>query len=193
MGKNAGRMVSDMGGAPYDQKNKDDYRDITKRIEAALKKIKGDKTIPATEAELCKLAKCSRGTLRNRKWPLEQLKEIKKKRKEQKDAKRKRITRAHLTAVEVHIEDNNKLEDQLEKSRTEIAVWFHKFKNIEEENKKLRRANKALQTARQQLQKQVDEYQRQSDGSRPALEPGQVENVVVPFPQADQNKKSPNA
>jgi phosphatidate phosphatase PAH1 len=172
-----------MGGAPYDERNEKDYANITKRIEAGLEKIKTDETVPATGAELCKLAKCSRGTLRNREWPLERLKEIKKKRKEKKARKRNRITRDHLTAVEVHVEDKNKLKDQLKKSRTEAAVWFHKFQNMEAENKRLRRANNHLQSTKQHLQEQLDETQRELLKLKPATEGVQAESVVVPFPQ----------
>lgn len=184
-----------MGMAPYDKRNEKDYADITVRIEAVLKRMENNDTIPATEAELCKLAKCSRGTLRNRKWPLERLKEIKKERKKKKGGRRKRITRAHLTAVEVHIEDKNRLEAQLEKSRAEAAKWFHKFMDSEKENKKLRRVNEGLRAARQQLQqKQVDEYQQSgSEGSKSATEQGRIDKVVVPFPQAGQAEESAEA
>ena len=168
-----------MGRAPYDERNEKDYADVTKRIEDALKKMEDDKTIPATEAELCKLAKCSRGTLRNRQWPLERLKEIKKKRKGEKS--------------DVPVEDENELEDQLKNSRTEAARWFYKFKNMEEENKKLSRANEHLQTTKQRLQERVDELERELCRLKPTAEHGQVENVVVPFPQSNQGTKPADA
>ena len=177
-----------MGGAPYDKRNAEDYAAITKRIKAALKKIKKDSSIPATEASLCKLAECSRGTLRNRKCPLEELKKIKEARKKKADRKRTRISREHLTEVEVHIKDKHTLKRQLNKSRTEIAVWVHKFKNVEDENKKLSRANKVLSSARQKLQEQVDEYERRFGKLKPALESGRDGRVIVPFPHAGQGE-----
>lgn len=173
-----------MGGAPYDERNEEDFQELTKRLEAGLEKIGADSGIRATEAALCKLARCSRGTLRHRKWPLEQLKAIKAKRKQ------KVGEEGVPGGAEDQIEDEERLEDRLKKSRTEAAVWFHKFKDEEKENQRLRRANAALQTARQRLQTQLDKAQRELPGLRPDAEQGRAENVVVPFPQADQGGKS---
>lgn len=179
-----------MSPAPYDERNKNDFDDMTQRIEDALKMIEDDETIPATEAKLCKLAKCNRGTLRNREWPLDRLKEIKKKRKEDKGGKRKRITRAHLIAVEVHIEDKNKLDAQLKNCRSEAAKWFHKFMDYEEENKRLKRANESLRIKHQRLQEQADEAERELHWLRSAAEKGEIDNVVVPFPRGAHGGKS---
>jgi DNA-binding GntR family transcriptional regulator len=63
--------------APYDDRNKADFNEITQNIKAALKVLERDPGIPVTEASLAELAKCSRGTLRNRVWPLERLGAIK--------------------------------------------------------------------------------------------------------------------
>lgn len=174
-----------MGGAPYDERNAEDFRELTERLEAGLKKIGADSGIPATEAALCKLARCSRGTLRHRKWPLERLKAIKAKRKQKAGEKDKGIP----GGVEDQIEGEERLEDRLKKSRTEAAVWFHKFKDEEKENQRLRRANAALQTARQRLQAQLDEARGELLRLRPDSEQGRAENVVVPFPQADRGGK----
>lgn len=167
-----------MGGAPYDERNAKDYDGMTKRIEAALEIIEDDETVPATEAELCKLAKCSRGTLRNRKWPLEQLKAIKKARKEKSDPEHDEDSSDGRTVNEILTEENKKLKEQLDKSRTEAAEWVDKYQNMVQENKKLRRANNILAVSRQKLKEAVGEYERQFG----KLDRGQGENVVVPFP-----------
>lgn len=176
-----------MGAAPYDERNKNDFDDMTKRIEDALKIIEDDKTIPATQAKLCQLAKCSRGTLLNRKWPIERLKAIKDKR--EKGHKRKRITREHFSAVEVHIEDKNNLQAQLKESRDEAARWFHKYKDSEKEIKRLKRAHEGLRTKNQRLQQQLDEAEQELRRLNSTAQQGRIENVIVPFPQVDQERR----
>src|SRR5436190_1649422 len=73
--------------APYDGRNAADFLQIGKNISLALDQIAVDKTIPATEESLANLAGCSRGTLRNRQWPLVRLREIKQARKTETEEK----------------------------------------------------------------------------------------------------------
>jgi hypothetical protein len=148
--------------APYDARNQADYLLISNSIEAALNLMGIDPTVPATEASLAKLAGCSRGTLRNRKYPLERLKAIKVRRAEQRKGKNRpvRITPAHRVAVEVHIDEKKILQGQLEKSRCEIAVWVNKYSDLENEVKKLYRVRNVLQEGKKLLEEQIEELKK---------------------------------
>lgn len=148
-----------MEKAPYDEKNQADYAEMTGRIELALKKLREDSSIPATEVSLSQLAECSRNTLRNRKYPIEQLKLIKKFRAEKIKGKSSRITKAHHLSVDVHIEENKALNYRLNQSRAEVAVWVNKFFSLEAEVKKLRRLNELLQKGKKKLESQLEEAQ----------------------------------
>lgn len=130
--------------APYDERNASDYREMSRRIADALEEIERDPDIPVTQKELAKRAKCNRGTLRNRGYPLTRLRDIAAKRKENSRGKSKKITREHRTEVEVHIEDKKRLLEQIEKIRTEAATWFNKSNESEEAKGKIEREKEAL-------------------------------------------------
>jgi hypothetical protein len=150
--------------APYDERNELDYREMSKRVADALEEIDRDPSIPATQNELVKRAKCSRGTLRNRRWPLERLKNISAKRKETNRVRNRKITLEHRTTVEVHIEDKRRLLEQLEKSRDEAAIWYDKYKDVESEKNKLLRINELLIGENTSLKKRVDDLVKRLDG-----------------------------
>lgn len=152
-----------MSKAPYDERNEADYRAISNKIEIALNLIAADLTIPATEASLAELAGCSRGTLRNRVYPLERLKSLKQLRT--KNRRTARISPAHRIAVEVHIDEKKNLREQLNKSRSEVAVWVSKYSDLEREVKKLQRlkdvllkGNRLLEEQNQKLREFLEEH-----------------------------------
>ena len=124
--------------APYDEKNAADFERISKNISLALEKIANDSLIPATEQSLADLAGCSRGTPRNREWPLIRLREIKRERKSEgqpvktpHEHEREKSKEAELAA-------------SLKASRTEAARWFDKYREVETDNRKLKRGNELL-------------------------------------------------
>lgn len=148
--------------APYDQRNQADYLEITRRIEAALELIRNDSTISATQKSLADLARCCRGTLHHRKVPLECLKEIKRKRAlEKSKPKLSRITSAHRLSVDIHLRDKRNLEEQLDKSRSEAAIWVNKYLGLEREFGKLRRLADALLQGKVLLERQVEKLLRE--------------------------------
>jgi hypothetical protein len=144
--------VADVAGAPYDERNEADFRDMSVRIAEALERLEIDLTIPATEESLAGLAGCSRGTLRHRGWPLKRLKEIKQSRKEKKDEEGGDIPPGEVDIVEILSRDKKSLLDQLKKSRGEVALWVEKYRQLEEETKKLRRLITMLQEAKKSLE-----------------------------------------
>ena len=62
---------------PFDERNQQDFMLVTKRIQDALELMANDRRVKRTETNLARLAGCSRGTLRNRQWPMEQLQKLK--------------------------------------------------------------------------------------------------------------------
>lgn len=148
-----------MNKAPYDERNQADYLAISNNIEVALNLIATDHTVPATEVSLAELAGCSRGTLRNRVYPLARLRAIKNGRAEQRKLTKRsaRVTAAQRVAVEVHIDEKIRLQAQLDKSRFETAVWVNKHTDLERKFKKLNRMKDVLLEGKTLLEKQVEE------------------------------------
>ena len=170
-----------MNKAPYDKRNEADFQEVTENIEAALTLLERDPSIPATEANLAKRAKCSRGTLRHRKWPLQRLKAIKHGPEHVEDDTPIKITREHLKTVEVHIEEKKQLSKKLDDSRSETAVWVVKHGESQSEKKKLLRAIEVLKKARstdedkiRALSRRVAELEQSN-----SVEPSNA--VVLPF------------
>lgn len=150
-----------MNKAPYDERNQADYLAISQKIEEALRLISDDQKLPATEVSLANLAGCSRGTLRNRVYPLERLRAIKKQRSEQSKAKNRsvRVSAAHRVSVEVHIDEKKRLVWMLEKSRSEIAVWEDRCSELEKEIEGLNRVKDFLLQSREIPKEGIDELQ----------------------------------
>lgn len=138
-----------MNRLPYDERNARDYSLITQNIDDALEKLKENLNLPATEVVLAKLAGCSRGTLRNRVYPIEKLKEIKIARAEKEDKPRTvRITSAQRIEVNIHIEEKKILAEQLKQSRSEIGVWVNKYFELERSYNHLERSLELLKKKR---------------------------------------------
>jgi DNA polymerase III delta prime subunit len=170
--------------APYDERNALDYLEMSKRIADALEEIEHDSGIPVTEQELAKRARCSRGTLRNRRYPLERLQSIKAKRKEIESNKSRKITREHRIAVDVHIEDKNMLLAQLKNSRTEVAVWFNKFTESDSEKNKSLRINELLLKENKALKERIGELLRKIDDQGVVPNTESTKDVIIPFPDS---------
>jgi len=144
--KSSGRWKSKP--APYDERNNEDFKLISKNIACALEKIAHDESIPATEASLAQVARCSRGTLRNRGWPLTRLKLIKEGRK------KTAVKEARTISKDARADNSKQLVSALNASRTEAAIWFDKSKQLEADKRKLQRANSLLHAENQALKKE---------------------------------------
>jgi hypothetical protein len=70
-------MPAALKALPFDKRNDQDFEDLTNRIRDGLALIRKSKSLKPTQDTLAKLAQCSRRTLSLRRWPIEQLKEIK--------------------------------------------------------------------------------------------------------------------
>lgn len=111
---------------PFDARNAEDFDAITTAINLALAQLRAEPKLKPTEETLAKLAGCSRGTLRNRDWPIQSLKAIKSERKTKKatDAANKAaVVPAKKTPTTEH-------KDQLRLSRDEALRWKLKYDEL---------------------------------------------------------------
>jgi hypothetical protein len=148
--------------APYDERNDADFERIGKNISLALEKIANDPSVPATEQSLANLAGCSRGTLRNREWPLIRLREIKRERKSEAQRVKARPKRKREKTKE------EELVALVNASRTEAARWFDKYSDAEAEKRKLKRANELLVAQNEALKAEVARLRVTSSVSQPS-------------------------
>lgn len=130
--------------SPYDERNQQDFMLITGRILDALKAMSDDRRLKRTEANLAKLAKCSRGTLRNRKWPISQLEKLK---AEARKAKDEVEVEPKPVREQVRVE---RYKEQLSKNRDELLFWKYKHDSLRD----------SVET----LESQRDTYKRRAEG-----------------------------
>jgi DNA-binding Lrp family transcriptional regulator len=147
--------------APYDERNEADFQAITKRLEEALTVLEEDSSIRATQESLAKLANCSRGTLSNRIFPLERLKEIKKQRAEKREKlKLPRVSLAHQIDVETHISDKESLRREIERSDREKAILLNKCFSLEAQLKAELRLREHFQAINKPLEERNEELEK---------------------------------
>ena len=133
---------------PFDERNQQDFLLVTKRIQDALEKMAADRRLKRTEVNLAKLAGCSRGTLRNRQWPMTQLEKL------QAEA---RATKESAEPEPRAIREQSRIEryrEQLSKNRDELLVW--KYKHDE-----LRDRILTLEAQRDAFKKRADDLEAQ--------------------------------
>jgi FtsZ-binding cell division protein ZapB len=111
--------------AAYDSKNEESFEAVTLALDAALKKMERDSSIPANVTQLAKLAGVHRNTIYHRQWPLGRLKEIKAKLAQQKEDK---------AAAKA---ESRSPEELLELSRLEIIYWFTQLQDARSNNASL--------------------------------------------------------
>lgn len=138
------------------KKNEEDFERITQNIHAALEKLRASRSLSATQEKLSELAGCSRKTLENRGWPLQELKRIKEQRKVNRETREhpakdqlsveNRLKREQLLIQRVeNLQDQNaklfdqvqRLEEKLEDARRLFEVQDRDFTFVKEEKRKL--------------------------------------------------------
>lgn len=105
---------------PFDERNQQDFMLVTKRIQNALEQMANDRRLKRTETNLARLAACSRGTLRNRLWPMEQLQKLK---EEARTAKEQVEVEPRATREKSQVE---RYRVRLMKNRDELLFWKYK-------------------------------------------------------------------
>ncbi len=137
---------------PFDEKNQQDFLDATGRIQAALETLKNDRRLKRTEVNLAKLAQCSRGTLRNRSWPIEALKQLKLEAK---------VPPSDAPSVSQAKEESRieRYKWQLERNRDELLSWKFRHDDLAERLETLQAQNKAYKERVATLESQVRELE----------------------------------
>ncbi|TFW70759.1 hypothetical protein C3Y98_08775 [Methylotenera oryzisoli] len=137
-----------------EEKNQQDFHEVTNRIRDAIEKIRLNPKCKPTQSVLAKLALVNRGTINNRKWPLDELKKIKVNRKE-----------ANLDDVSVkHIKPNGQkdlsFEERLYLNREELRVWKVK---ADKEGQKVAQLEAIIKTQQAQIELLKSEARRLAD------------------------------
>jgi hypothetical protein len=125
-----------MNSAPYDEKNNELRDAITRQLNEALRRLERDPSLSASASSLAKLSGVHRNTIYNREWPLDKLKEIKKKRLQQKQEE------AASKAIE------KSPEELLELSRLEVIYWFTQLQDARNSIVSLTKKEKETQSSR---------------------------------------------
>ncbi|MDO3623581.1 hypothetical protein Q3O98_21120 [Ralstonia pseudosolanacearum] len=160
---------------PYDERNQQDFLLVTKRIQDALEKMAADRRLKRTEVNLATLAGCSRGTLRNRKWPMDRLKKL------QEEA---RATKENAEPEPRAIREQSRIEryrDQLSMNRDELLVW--KYKHDE-----LRDRILTLEAQRDSFKKRVGELEAQLRSVAISAAQRKANVTVLPVPGAPKDE-----
>ena len=142
-------------------KNDNDFVEVTRRLQTALAKIEADPKLKATQQVLGLLAECSRGTINNRKWPLEQLQRIKEARKAPKAAAK---SAGH--AVEKEESRIERYKQQLFDSREEVLVWKSRHDDKASRLSELQEMAKALQRRIEALTEELAALRRQASSGK---------------------------
>jgi len=128
---------------PFDERNQQDYMLVTKRIQDALEQMANDRRLKRTETNLARLASCSRGTLRNRKWPIEKLQKLK---EDARAATEQVEVEPRATRGKAQVE---RYRERLIKNRDELLFWKYK--------------HDALRDQLETIQSQRDAYKRRAE------------------------------
>lgn len=160
-------MRKELKRLPFEERNEQDFEDLTRKIWDGIGTIKKTRSIPATQEQLAEMVGCTRKTLHNRGWPITELKKIKEERETNKDSKRKNTTAEHRLSAENHIareklltgqirnlqEQNGKLFDQVQELEELKAILTDTVKVLEDEIVVLRDENQKLETELRKLKR----------------------------------------
>lgn len=138
-------MPNELRKLPFDERNEQDFEDLTRRISDAIAIIRKTLSIPATQDKLAEMAGCTRKTLHNRGWPITELRKIKEERKASKDGKQKHTTVAHKLSAQKHIERERLLIGQVRNLQGQNGELFDRLQDREEQNSVLKDTVRVLE------------------------------------------------
>ncbi len=141
-----------MSEQAFDQKNEEEFEDVTERINEALLKIASDPNIKATQTKLADLAGVHRNTISNREWPLESLASIK--------ADRQAETE-RAKSYEPGPSKEEQLSEQLNNARLETLYWFNKYQDALSLQEGSSESVKFLSKTRDEYRKKVSDLEQQ--------------------------------
>jgi uncharacterized coiled-coil protein SlyX len=125
-------MWKELKRLPFDERNEQDFEELTRKIWDALATIKKNR-YPATQEKLAELAGCTRKTLHNRGWPITELKKIKEERKANKGSKPKNTTAEHKLSSENHIAREKLLVGRIRNLQEQNCRLFDRVQELEEQ------------------------------------------------------------
>lgn len=157
---------------PFDERNQQDFMLVTKRIQDALAQMANDRRLKRTESNLAKLAGCSRGTLHNRKWPLEQLQKLK---EEARSVKEVAAVEPRATREKARVE---RYREQLMKNRDELLFWKYK-------HDALRELVETIEAQRDTYKRRAEELEAQLRSIAMASKSRKSVGKVLSFPPTD--------
>jgi len=126
-------MQKNLKRLPFDERNEQDFEELTRKIWDAITIIKKSRTIPATQEELAEMVGCTRKTLHNRGWPITELKKIKEERKANKDSKSKNTTAEHRLSSANHIRREKLLIGRIQNFQEQNGRLFEQVQDLEEQ------------------------------------------------------------
>ncbi len=126
-------MRDELRKLPFDERNEQDFEDLTRKIQDAIATIKKTRSIPATQEKLAEMVGCTRKTLHNRGWPITDLKKIKEERKDNKDSKQKNTAVEHRLSAEKHITREKLLIGQIRNLQEQNGKLFDRVQDLEEQ------------------------------------------------------------
>lgn len=107
-----------MTNKAYDEKNIEDYEQVTRILNEAIDKISKNPKLPATQTEVSKMTGVHRNTVANREFPKKRLAEIRKRREDEARAQAKE-----------EADKISELESKLEKLSSELAFWYAQYRD----------------------------------------------------------------
>lgn len=134
---------------PFDDRNQQDFMLVTKRIQDALELMTNDRRLKRTETNLARLAGCSRGTLRNRQWPLKQLQKLK---DDARTAKEQVEVEPRATRQKAQVE---RYREQLVKNRDELLFWKYKHDSLRDQMETLASQRDAYKRRAEEFETQL--------------------------------------
>lgn len=145
---------------PFDKKNAEDFFKVSKAIQDALEIIRQDVALKPSRSVLSKLSGIHRNTLRNRKWPIEELVRIKEDRLKKGTDSGKSKTAHEKKLLQDTVDD---LKKRLDLSREEVSKWFHQAEEYKTEIESLKSLNKLLKAKLDDQSVMIDEFRRKQE------------------------------
>lgn len=149
----------------YDEKNQQDYKDVTDKINACIDKIEITPSLKPTIAELARVTGLHRNTLYNRDRSPQKNNEIKTRLNE---IKRNRRIKKEIEK-KVKKDQVKFLDDQLDNAKLELIHWFTKCSDIENENHELSDINNRLNDSLKFYIKELEEERKKNTNLKEEL------------------------
>lgn len=154
-------IMKELKRLPFDERNEQDFENLTRNIQNAVATIRKSRSIPATQEKLAELSGCTRKTLHNRVWPINELKKIKEERKANKDSNPKNITAEHKLSAEKHIAREKLLVIQIRNLQEQNGKLFNQVQELQEQKASLIDTVKVLESEISSFKDVITKFERE--------------------------------